>query len=119
MPTYVDFNPAKPDTSTDNMATTSSHVRANFEALVDMIMMGTAKDWDGTKIIGGGSEAEPDAVEYDDGGTNRLKFAFTWSSGKVTVITVTFSVNSGGSYDPVGTITITYSGNYYSSHAWS
>lgn len=106
---YVQFDATKPNGATANGTTVLSELRDNMEALRDAVVMGGGFfGW--AMAATGGTAEEPTTLTYSKG-TERVRATLTWSSGKVTQAVYSYSANSGGSYDTIGTKTITYDGS--------
>ena len=116
---YDPFDETKPDPATQSIVELSTSIRDNQQAIVDGVLYGGMKDWNGTIFIGTGSLAEPQYWKLNDG-SEYLRITPTWDGSlpRPDVLLIEWS-SDDITYYAVGTITITWSGNYYSSHAWS
>ena len=116
---YIPFDETKPDPATQAIGPLSTSIRDNQQAIVDGILYGSMKDWDGAATIGGGSAAKPDYWKMNNG-SEYLKITPTWhgSLPRIESALIQWS-DDDATYHDIGTITITWSGNYYASHAWS
>jgi hypothetical protein len=115
---YTPFDPTKPDATAQTLTQMGTSERNNFLAIRDAVIMGGGfYGWN--MAASGGTAAEPALLTYSSG-TERVKAALTWSSGNVTVAVYSYSSNSGGAYDTIGTKTITYDGsNNVTAATWS
>lgn len=134
---YQVFDQTLPDPSTQNGLTAFDSTRENLAAVRDAIIStGFFPGWNAEMQNSNGSTPpttpeQPDQVVYSKG-TERIKLAFTWGTvggeaGNVTVVVASYSSNSGGLYEPMGTtgyplgtLTLSYdaAGNFLS-QAWS
>jgi len=111
---YDTFTPSKPNPAADNGTQAMDYVRKNLLALRDAcIMGGLFFGWPLT--VSGGTAEQPATLTYANG-TERVKAAITWGTtggeaGNPTVVVYSYSANSGGAYDTIGTKTITYDGS--------
>ena len=119
---YTGLDLTKPDGATQNGAQVLQSVRDNQRALRDMIVAGFAPGWG--MAPSGGTPEQPAQVLYSNG-VERLRVALTWGAtgggaGNVTQAVYAYSSNSGGSYDTVGTLSITYdTSGYVTGTTWS
>jgi hypothetical protein len=105
---YSRFDTTKPAGSQTGSAFAAS-ANTNDAALLDMIgcslMDGHAYSQSG------GTAEEPTTVLFTNG-ARILKAALTWASGNITAVTFSLSVNSGSSYDTIGSpAALTYDGS--------
>ena len=106
---YTAFDPTKPDAATQNGTQFAQSARDNMRAIRDAVVMGGGfYGWN--MAATGGTASEPATLTYSKG-TELVKADLTWSSGNVTVAVYSYSSNSGGAYDTIGTKTITYDGS--------
>lgn len=104
---YSDFTDGKPvgtDTGLDAIDT----IRENLMALRDAVVAGAMAGWDYSSSGGG----EPATVTYSKG-TERIRGSLTWGTsggadGNVTQAVWEYSSDSGGSYDAIGTESVSY-----------
>lgn len=107
---YVPFDPAVPDPATEDIVVLGDSVRANQEALRDMVTMGVPTGW--AEAVSGGTDDEPQYVTYSSG-VLRLRQTITWgtsggSDGEPVTVLWQFSDDSGTSWATIGTRTYTY-----------
>jgi hypothetical protein len=111
---YTPFDPAKPDAATQNGTQFAQAARDNLKAARDACILGGG--FPGFNLaVSGGTASQPALLTYSKG-TERVKAALTWGTtggenGNVTVAVYSYSSNSGGAYDTIGTKTITYDTN--------
>ena len=111
---YIPHDPATPvGTQTGPVALTS--VRTNLNALRDAIIIGGGGFAGFNYSVSGGTADEP-AIIYFKKSAEWIKAALTWGTtggedGNVTVAVYSYSSNSGGAYDTIGTETIAYDAN--------
>lgn len=135
---YTDFDPAAPDPSADSPGTCFDETLANLLAMRDAIIGGSGffPGWNLAAYDSGDNtppSTDPEEPAYIvwSKGTERIKAALTWGTtgatdGLVTRIVVSYSADSGSTYDVVkggatnGYCDMTYdaSGNL-TSLAWS
>ena len=119
---YSGLDLTKPDGATQNGTQVLQSVRDNQRALRDMIVSGFAAGWAMTPS--GGAAGQPAQI-LRSAGTESLRAALTWGTtgggaGNVTQAVYAYSSNSGGSYDTVGTLSITYdTAGYVTGTTWS
>ena len=119
---YSGLDLTKPDGATQNGTQVLQSVRDNQRALRDMIVSGFAAGWAMTPS--GGAAGQPAQI-LRSAGTESLRAALTWGTtgggaGNVTQAVYAYSSNSGGSYDTVGTLSITYdTSGYVTGTTWS
>ena len=119
---YTGLDLTKPDGATQNGTQVLQSVRDNQRALRDMIVSGFAAGWAMTPS--GGTAGQPAQI-LKSASTERLRAALTWGTtgggaGNVTQAVYAYSSNSGGSYDTVGTLSITYdTAGYVTGTTWS
>ena len=121
---YTPFNPDRPDVAAVGATRLSeiTHARNNLTALADMMAAFAAMDNFNLSISAGTADVPTEMLATN--GSQIVKIGFTYGSGVtadlVTVITISKSINTGGSYDSVRTCTIAYdgSGNFVST-TWS
>jgi hypothetical protein len=109
---YVKFTPDKPDII-DSGAAVIDDSRNNLMALRDAVVGGALVDW--AMAATGADPAEPTQILYSKG-TERYRLAVTWGIaggeiGNPTDVVYSYSSNSGGVYDTVGTWSGTYDGS--------
>jgi len=111
---YNQFDDALP-VSTATGPQVITDIRDNQQSMRDMIVIGGMQGWN--MAATGGTAAEPTQLLYSKG-VERLKAALTWATsggqdGNVTQAIYSYSSNSGGAYDVIGTFHVTYdtSGN--------
>lgn len=108
---YLQYDETKPDATAQTLEQMGVSERGNMNALRDACIMGGG--FVGFNLaVSGGTAEEPALLTYSSG-TERVKIALTWGTvggedGNVTVAVYSYSSNSGGSYDTIGTKTITY-----------
>ena len=118
---YTSFDATKPDPSTENGTSFGTSIRNNQEALRDAIVIGAMEDWN---LSTSGTAPEWDFYLFSKA-AERLKITLTWGTtggedGNVTQAVYAYSSNSGGSYDTIGTLAITYDANaYVTATTWS
>ena len=119
MTVYTPFDETKPDPSTESIAEIGSSIRDNQQAIVDGILYGSMKGWDGVTTVGTGTLLKPQYWKMDNG-SEYLRITPSWdvTLPRVNYVLIEWS-DDDITYEPIGTITITWNGNYYSSHAWS
>lgn len=105
---YTAYNESYPD-GTRTGPQVVSDIKANLLAMRDAIVMGGGFFGWAMAATGGTADA-PTTLTYSKG-TERVRATLTWSAGKVTQALYAYSANSGGSYDTIGTKTITYDGS--------
>lgn len=120
---YTPFDPTKPDATAQTLTQMGQSERDNLKAVRDACIMGGGfYGWN--LAVSGGTADQPALLTYAKG-TERVKAALTWGAtggeaGNVTVAIYSYSSNSGGAYDAIGTKTITYlSGGQVSATTWS
>lgn len=115
---YTEFDKAAPDASTQNGTQVFQSTLNNLKAIRDACAMGFGfPGWSGTPT---GTAPEYTEWLFSDGGTERIKAVLTWTSGNVTRVVYSYSSNSGGAYDQIGQLDITYNGDgYVTGTAWS
>ena len=110
---YTQFDEDGPDGTTGDGSTVITTITENDLALRDAVVAGVMPGWDMTPS--GGTADEPATITWDKG-TERVKEDITWGSsggadGNPTQIILSYSSNSGGAYDTMGTQTISYDVN--------
>jgi hypothetical protein len=116
---YTPHDNTKPDTSTQSIAQVAQSIRDNEAAIIDGILYGGMKGWDGATIIGTGTAEKPQYWKLDNG-SEYIRITPTWDGTYVRPNSLLIEWSDDDTtYHTVGTITITWNGNYYSSHAWS
>lgn len=110
---YTHFDQTLPNPATQTLANVCNSALNNQKALRDMLLLGLLVGWNATPS--GGTPFYPAVVTYSKG-VERLRRTTTWgSSGGATnnpiTIVMEYSANSGSSYDPIGTVSITYNAN--------
>lgn len=108
---YDQFDEALPSGS-QNGATLADSIRKNQNALRDMVLMGVFAGWSGVPTVGTGTNHRPQIWTFSKG-VQRLRTTTTWgTSGGANHNPVTvyceYSGNSGSSWDPIGTLNLTY-----------
>jgi len=111
---YTAFVPDKPDIADDGDVVINN-TRENLMALRDAVVSGALVGWDLTVTIGGGSAEEPDEIIYKNT-PEWVRLAVTWGTaggedGQPLVVVYAYSANSGGVYDTIGTLTMSYNAN--------
>ena len=104
---YIPFVTDKPVIADDGDVVIND-TRFNLMAVRDGVVMGAMIGFNYTHS--GGSDEEPTEVIYKKG-VEWLRLAITWSANTPTIIVYSYSGNSGGAYDAMGTLTSTYNGN--------
>jgi hypothetical protein len=106
---YTAFDATKPDATADNGTNFATNTRNNLKAIRDAVIMGGGfYGWN--MAASGGTAAEPSTLTYSNG-TERVKASLTWTSGNVTNVVYHYSSNSGGAYDQIGEVDITFDGS--------
>ena len=111
---YKYFNPNGPDGSVDDGANTLAILTDNDNAIRDAcIAFGGFFFWPYQAI--GGTAEQPAEGLYSNA-AERVRLQFTWGTsggadGNVTDTIYSYSSNSGGDYDIIGTETIVYDAN--------
>lgn len=114
---YTQFNSANPNGASQAGPAYSDAIRKNFQALRDAVLAGALYGWNYDVDNGTGTAEQPQYVYMKKaGGTEWLQQTLTYGSsgggaGNVTQIVLKYSANSGGAYDTIGTLTITYDAN--------
>lgn len=123
---YTKHNLAHPDATTQNGTTAMNAIRFNFNALRDACILGGGFPGFNFSIGAGAADAPTQLMYKGMGGagnpptTEWIKADVTWVSGNVTGVTFSYSSNTGGTYDVIGTKTIGYDGsNNVVSTTWS
>lgn len=118
---YTPFVPDKP-VITDTGGDVVDATRENLMALRDAIVAGVLAGFNFS--ASGGTAAYPTTMLYSKG-VERIRATVTWGSSggalnNPQVVVYAYSANSGGLYDTIGTLTMTYDvdGNLTSS-TWS
>lgn len=111
---YVPFVSDKPVIADDGDVVINN-TRENLMALRDGIVAGVMVGWNLTVTVGAGTAEEPDEIIYKKS-AEWIKLDLTWGTaggddGQVTVCVYSYSANSGGVYDAIGTLTNTYNAN--------
>lgn len=128
---YLDYDTSKPDPTTQTPGQAFDANRANLLAMRDAII-GSAGFFPGWSVAlqnSDGSPAtdpsQPAQILYSKG-AERLKLAITWTDGLARRMVVSYSPNSGSSYDVIkggsanGYFDLSYNGNgLFTSGAWS
>jgi hypothetical protein len=120
---YTAFDATKPDATTQNGTQFAQSARDNLKAIRDAALMGGGFfGW--PLAISGGTAEQPTTFIYSSG-TERVRAVITWgttggATGNPQTVVYSYSSNSGGAYDTIGTKTITYdaSGNVTAT-SWS
>ena len=107
---YNFYDETKPDPAADNGTAFGTNIRINTDALRDAVVAGTFQGFD--MSVSGGTAEQPALILYTKS-TEIVRASITWgSAGGATdnaeVILYEFSSDTGGSYDTIGTLTITY-----------
>ena len=105
MPAYEPFDKTKPDGTADG-AKTMQDIRINQDALIDNIIIGSVKGWDDTHTYTGDDLTKTETQN----GVEIIKQEFTYVSGDLTTETISYSPDSGGTYELLFTTTHVYSG---------
>lgn len=110
---YTPFDPAKPDPASQNITQFGASDRTNQAAIRDAVMMGTMPGFNYSQT--GGTAEQPATIFYKKG-AEWLRGALTWGTaggeaGNVTVTVYSYSSNSGGAWDTIGTETNAYDAN--------
>lgn len=107
---YPEFNPLRPDPTTDNGSDAFTVTRENLLALRDGLLSGGMAGW--SLALSGGTAARPTTWTYSKG-AERVRVVMTWgtaggNAGKPTALTISYSSNSGGDYDTIDSATLSY-----------
>ena len=116
---YTSFDKTKPDPATQAIGPFGTSIRDNQEAIVDGILYGGMKGWDAARTIGTGTAAKPQYWKLDNG-AEYIRVTPTWDGSlpRPNSILLEWSPDDAV-WNTIGTITITWSGDYYVSHVWS
>lgn len=107
---YVNYDATKPNAVTQNGTAFAQSTRDNFNALRDMLIMGSAPWWN--MSVAGGTAEQPAQIFYNKG-TEWIRGNVTYgttggATGNVTQIVYAYSSNNQTSYDGMTTMTVTY-----------
>lgn len=111
---YTQFDNGKPlATQTGPQFADSS--RQNLQALRDALIASDGQLYGWSFAATGGTPEQPTTLTYSSG-TERVKAVLTWGTtggeaGNVTAVAWSYSADSGGAYDTIGTRTVTYDSN--------
>jgi hypothetical protein len=111
---YTPFDATKPDAASQNGTQFAQSARDNLKAIRDAALMGGGFfGW--PLAISGGTAEQPTTFIYSSG-TERVLAVITWgttggATGNPQTVVYSYSSNSGGAYDTIGTKTITYDAN--------
>jgi len=111
---YTLHNNTTPNPTSQNGTQAFDSTRNNINALRDAAILGGG--FIGFNLtVSGGTAEQPTTFVYNKG-VERVRAVVTWGTtggedGNVTVAVYSYSSNSGGSYDSMGTKTITYDGS--------
>jgi hypothetical protein len=107
---YALFDQTKPDPATQAGTAFGTSTRENLLAIRDAVCLGVMPGFNFS--TSGGTASQPGTI-YFKKSTEWLKIVLTWGTvggenGNVTVAVYSYSSNSGGAYDTIGTETNTY-----------
>jgi hypothetical protein len=107
---YTAFDATKPDATAQTLTQMGQSMRDNARAVRDAVVAGGAAGWNQT--ASGGTAEQPAQLLWAKG-TEQIKAALTWgttggAAGNVSVAVYSYSANSGGTWDTMGTETMTY-----------
>ncbi|MFA5633366.1 MAG: hypothetical protein WC997_17870 [Porticoccaceae bacterium] len=107
---YTDFEPLKPDPTTDDGTAVFVHTRENLLWLRDAAISGALMGWQ--LAVSGGTPAQPAQWLYSKG-NERVRLTITWGTsggpkGKPQSMVVDYSSDNGTTWLAIGTATITY-----------
>jgi hypothetical protein len=108
---YVPLDTARPVVS-NVRSTDIAAMNANQLALRDSVIIGRVPGW--TMTVAGGTAEEPTYRYWtNQANTNQiLRAQYTWASGYISAVAWTYSTTgSGGTFDAIGTETITRDGS--------
>lgn len=118
------FTSGKPVISPDTGTQVVDYTRNALHALRDALLYGGMKGFNSNIIVGTGSNQKPQYLYYKNG-TIWIRIEITWGTSggaldKPTVKLISYSENSGGAWETVGTYTITYTTDgYFDTGTWS
>ena len=116
---YTPFSKTTPDPSSQAIGPFGTSIRDNQQAIIDGIIYGGMKGWDGAAVVGTGTAQKPQYWLLDDG-DDYLRITPTWDGTYIRPNSLLIEWSDDDvTYYTIGTITLTWSGSYYSSHAWS
>lgn len=107
-PTYDQTAPAAANAWDDDL----DQIRDNMAWLAALGAAGAIVVPNWTTTVNGADPAQPDSIELTRGSV-KIRFTYTWSTGKVTQIVVAYDRGLGAGYETMtgGTITLTYDGS--------
>lgn len=101
----------------DTIAAAMGKINAGFVDIMREITLGGVPGWN--LAIAGADLTVPDSVTWTNG-SNKVKSAYTYSTGLVATAVHQYSVNGGSSWTVTGTETYAYDGNgYCTGSTWS
>lgn len=118
------FTSGKPVISPDTGSQVIDYTRNALHALRDGILYGGMKNFNAEIAVGTGSNQKPQYLYYKNG-TIWIRIEITWGNAggsldKPTVMVMSYSENSGGVWDTIGTYTIAYTADgYFNTGTWS
>ena len=68
---YTPFAPTKPDPSTESITAMGTSIRDNQQAIIDGILYGAFKGFDGAIVVGTGTTAKPQYYKLNNFNNNR------------------------------------------------
>lgn len=119
---YTHFDSSTPNPAAQNITAFGASARTNLAAIRDIAVLGAAPGW--AYSWSGGTAAKPTTMLWARG-TERLRAVCTWgttggAADNLTSAVFSYSANSGGAYDAMGTQTINYdAGGNVTSTTWS
>ena len=117
---YPHYQDGKPDSTTDDGDAVVDNVRQNLDALRDAVTMGVMPDWDYSIVVGTGTNEYPDEYHFTKG-QERIKLVNTWNGDNnlASFVASYTSNHTVGTYDTIGTYTITYTSGIPTAGAWT
>ena len=116
---YTQFDQTAPNPSVSTIATVCAQVIANQKALRDMVSSGALFGWAGSVTTAGTDNFHPAVITLTKG-VERIRKTYSYSAGNCVGVFYEYSSNSGSTYDPIGTMTLSLNGDgSYNSHGWS
>jgi hypothetical protein len=117
------YNPyviGNPDGTTGTGATFATQLQTNLNALMDAIIMGEMASWNMAVTVGTGTASYPQIILYTNG-VYQVKLTMTYDvNNNVSTIVFAKSVNSGGTFDTIKTVTYAYDGSSnVTGYTWS
>lgn len=101
----------------DTVAAAMGKINAGFVAVMREIILGAEPGWN--LAVAGADLSAPDSVTWTNG-SNKVKIAYTYSTGLVATAVHQYSTNGGGAWTVTGTETYAYDGNgYCTGSTWS